>query len=1538
MAFNAPTHAIITDPDDYIVYDSGILADSAAAWRFLENHPANFIMTPATTVMNLGPAGRYMKNPAVLAQVGYLGVSESDLSFGSNGFDVLINGSPATIYGLVIPQDNGNVTGPYNLSALNWKKMQLGLTEELKTSVRWWGYRRPSDSLIIRVKQPCDSIYLEVGGSNSIPEFALAGHKYGTGQGSAKFGVLAYQRSNGWDDHYYIGGQWGRLWCMGFKPDFEEGKDSIDIIIQGTAKDWYATQTGGNKSDVRIAPLREMNADSTYVYRHGGMWGQFQGISINRIKIFGGIDKGEIPPFDGTVFGWTNRYLPKASGTVNLERQLTEADVNSARYAKYASDLGIVRVMLKSSNPNGMKINYDDRYSNFVLTLDGMTADPVDGSGSAIKHSNDYASESFHRNYFEMTGKATGCQEMKIDFDFVVVDGNPFDFPDSVAVAVKKADAADWVVLGYARNAYSPTTEDPVMSHASFDLPDSIFANGNFAMRLLVTYLENSGASLMVSNLKVTGFNDWHAKDENAPTIAYISNATDRIHVLNRASTADSTDLLLKRLIEGTSYNVKLFTQTETASLTSPEAVESAFADYDMVILSEYPGSGDPVVKNLYTLIGKKPFLNLKAYAYKNWGLASAWSDGTSDTLGVVESKYSIHPLFNGLTLTEYGEDLLTPSLFVEKDNGTKYLQNVSFNELTGKVIARGVNSNGICIYEDNTVETAKYMLLALSATQNRNLTDEGKTLLDNAIAYLIAEGHYEAPNFGLTSDGALVENTDELAAAMAYDFTVIGITEPVIEMKTSTDASGAYDLSQIQTIGKGSMTIQPHMASDVIRMAGTFSPSVMNLNSLTVKNAVFGNNVIPFSFTGRYSLSDGFFIDGCTFDAVPGILSTAGSDSASIAKISVNNCQIRNVTATLVNVEGCLNLPAVSFTENQVLDCQAGTWFSWSGKQLAETSSMTLNHNIFNQTVSASPVLFDFNLGNELPEGHLKITNNIFLGMSTSTLSVRCQMADTSDIVSDHNLFSGQLPSWPLADCNDYAVAQDQLASQGVLANGAEIGLDKTGIVYTAGIDRSYLGAASAYMARTQARNVKVSNVPELKTALEIAIGGDVIELDNYYLNDDDSCDVYFLGTSGFDYPRTHGTLTLKAAEGARPKLFGCISTAHAARLDTLVYDGLTWVDSTWFEGYDKEGYNPFFFNSANDTITGMMIVRNCGFYDQQVQVTLRSRTSAAGSYYGGVRFENCRFENNGGTLAPGSLGGHLVQFDASDTYTLNRFEFVNNIVSNFHGSQMFNVGRKGAPSPADSVYNIVISHNLFYRIGGNAKDQLRNFLEFNNKISGATVNISIDNNIFYKRWTEEYYPICKVALYTPDSTVTSNIVLSHNFYEGKYYTGSTTYTPNPVAQTDSLLNLPVLNGSSNDFANYTREAEMFMSTLGIDHVFADEAALLISTSSPLYTAGTAESPLGPDYIYSVIDDLGYNREAARLGLSAYSSDGKVFVSFRSNGSAETAATLEVVNLVGQSLQSFDMKGESLMIEGLQPGQFYLLRVGNAVQKVLVK
>ncbi len=1253
---------------------------------------------------------------------------------------------------------------------------------------------------------------------------------------------------------------------------------------------------------------------------------------IMRIKIYEGYEKGELPEFDGTVAAWSDRYRPGPTGTVVLDHMLQTTDEETARYAKYASDLGIRRVMMSTSRANGMLVRYNADYEEFVTTIDGLVADKVDAEGFAVK-TKTYADGTQHQNYLQLDGKTNGCQEMSLSFDFVIEKGNENpEYLDSLVVVAQYKDDR-WVELGYYPIEF--VDEKPVLRHVSVALPDSLFANKEFCLRLMPAYLEQTGAALHVANLSLNGFDDYHAKDSKAKTVGYITSATDRIHILDRSANADSTDNFLRTLMNSKNYKVKLFTQAETAGLDSPEAIREAFKDCDAVILGESVPSSDAVAKNAVHLIGYKPFLNMKAYAAKNWPGSLTPSNGQADSLLTLSSTFMVHPIFNGLKLKELSVgNMQSPSLFKSPSNGEKYFQSVNYVETDSSyVIARGVNSGEVCLYEDFTNPAAIYLMLPISATQYGNVNSDGVKMFTNALSYILTGDYFKAPKFMLTTTGANVGNTAELKAALAYNFSVLNVSKPVFKLSPSTDPDGLYQLDSIDNLNKGALVIEAN-GNQPVKLAGSLKLDEFTATELIFDNLVFVGGETPatlFQYVSASHKLDALQLQNCRLEGVNSLFANTGANKSSLKLLKLDNCWIdgqgQPAAGAFISLDDAISfaLDSICFSENVFENCTAPTMVSLRGTYSGSAKAVAFyaSHNVFYQSEAPEELtFFSSKMNNFKKASHFNLTDNIFFNMGQAAIEIEGGSA-ASYAKASYNLFMGESPDWyEVLDISN-AVTSKSLNIKSLFADG-KVSLDKTSPLYIAGSKRSYLGALQAYAARTEARRVRVSSVDELKTAIEIAIGGDVIEMETEPSDEG----VYLLGSTGFSYPRIEGKLTICAAEGESPDVFGRLSNNRASYIDTLLIEGINWVSSTDYTGYDLEAYQPFLCDMANDTVK-VFLLRNCQFSNQQNQVMFRTRNTAKGSYYGKLDIENCRFENNGGSLASGKMGAHLFQFDAADTYTLNHFHFCNNVVSNFHGSQLFNIARSGAPEEADSVYTIDICHNLFYKLGGNAADQLRNFLEFNKRPEGATrVDIAIADNIFYRRWSSQYYPVAKLALYDDDDEIQTHVLISNNFYDGQYYTGGTTYTANPVGRTDYAENFYVTTPSS-DSIQIAHVSDMFKSSFeGMEEVFYNEKVLSIKMSSPLYTAGRDGSCLGPDYLYVQVDALKALNAEASLKVMV-SAEGQIWVNCPADGS------LEIFDLMGRRLQSLDVQAGLVRLENLPASSLYLIRQGAECVKL---
>ncbi|MFA5469999.1 MAG: hypothetical protein WC230_04770, partial [Bacteroidales bacterium] len=336
----------------------------------------------------------------------------------------------------------------------------------------------------------------------------------------------------------------------------------------------------------------------------------------------------------------------------------------------------------------------------------------------------------------------------------------------------------------------------------------------------------------------------------------------------------------------------------------------------------------------------------------------------------------------------------------------------------------------------------------------------------------------------------------------------------------------------------------------------------------------------------------------------------------------------------------------------------------------------------------------------------------------------------------------------------------------------------------------------------------------------------------------------IYMIGT-GTAYPQTGGDLTIKAAEGANPQIWGSFSSNNGMKVNNLTYEGLSWNggDST-LPGFNSEAYQPFGVVKA-DTVLGDYTVRNCVFSNLNYQRIFRSN-NCAGAVVKKVVFEYNYFDDMGWNRPAGTHGQTFIQMVNSNNYEMDHFVFRENMVQNFHGNQLFNMPRKGTTADSAEVnFSITIENNTFYKLGGHGSSE-RNFLEYNQNLGGLTGVININNNIIYDRWSGEKFPQSKLALFEPAEGQSLTINLLNNFFYP-----DTVVAKDPVTDPEGTTFYPNLRLDPEKDTLFTSRNDLFMSDFPGMVIVPGES--LSIKSCPLYTAGTEGTYVGSMSSYYV-------------------------------------------------------------------------------------
>ena len=1426
---------------------------------------------------------------------------------------------------------------------------------------------RPSDSIVIRVPKTCDSIYIQGLGINT-PNYALMVAEEGvSGVAPATHGSGATMRTN----VYHIGYNTGYVLSMGFKPKHVSPGDSTTLIIFGSNKDFYADNKNGDLKpfckDGNATKRKQIFSGETITDEDGTVrpryiecerWGQWTPTSINRIKIYGKIEKGEVPVFDGTHSAFTFSYQTRPSGTVELTKPLKQENGwNGTAFTKYASDLGVVRSVLSASSY--IYLGYDKDFGSYATKLNVV---------NATHDTVNYERPAHHSNFYHVTVPTTGFQDMTLDFDYAVRGAN---LPVIVAAYVNGDTTC--MVLDTLANSANPSKE---LAHASIAIPNDFANQKNFIVRFVLGKGALSGTTEFdLANLTFKGYNDYYTSVEGAAKVAYLTPAKDRIHVMKLSQGADSSDVILPYLLQDQNFNTSIISKDVWSAWSSEEAITAAFADYDVVVASPYMTEEDLTFTNV--LVGKKPFLHFNAQTFLSWNANATLNEATTDTAMVYAEEFYYHPVFGSVDLDE--EKMEIPSFFSALSSGVKV------NAADNQYVLASLNETGAAvIFEDYSVPAAKYVFMDMSADNSKSINSKGKQVIANLINYLKKGGNFAKPTFELISTGAIVENYAQLKDAANYDYGVLNLTTPVIKMKTSTDANAVYQIGEGFSFGGNNITFTPNSSSDDVVIVGALTDAdELDATHLTFKNITFvpaDAQTAVITLKENDKIANELKFENCTFNNLKeGFVALTGVNNAMKA-ITLNNNLFNGVeVSSLIKVAAdTASLHTVNVSENRFYDYKAAALLEWNTTvtkeidaddadgdellaininhntfrnatpsedshkliametvQVFDTASVVVNNNLFYNTGAAVVELFNAPEFNEYitMDGETEVRDTVYFGSHLNLDKNFVEAAEITFLAAER---------WVLDDYD--MVTKEDLNITTVFDDAELTQISKLSPLYTAGIasglDRAYVGAIANYTSRHAGDETTfvVKNAPELKTALELAIGGDIIELEN---NTEDSLGVYQLGQNGFTYPATGGKLIIRAAEGHEPVLFGNMAPSNANfNLDELLIENLTWNDPTVqetnrIEGYGSDAYSPFYFR-ASDGYIGLFHITNSAFKNLEMQSVVRTNKcydEAAGT---GLTI--------GEATPDGKVAYHFVQFDVKGSYTINNFTFIENIVKNFHGSQMFNINREGSLNAADSTINIKIINNLFYKVGGNAPDKYRNFLEFNKAPAGHTVNIDITNNVFYKRWSDVLtgqYPQGQLDLFDGSQVKAYTINVKKNYYEGEYYNSDESYGCNPMALTDagSDQNLSLSPASA---VEVNRDVALDWNNVN-DYIELDEDTEdftnNVDQGADVFGLGE-EHPYNPEYKYIGVGLMyGVGQMASPDAVedvlvakfAVFANNGKLFINVAEK------AQVEIYHISGAKVATKALNAGLNEIGALSNGM-YILNIDGQMAKVLVK
>lgn len=322
------------------------------------------------------------------------------------------------------------------------------------------------------------------------------------------------------------------------------------------------------------------------------------------------------------------------------------------------------------------------------------------------------------------------------------------------------------------------------------------------------------------------------------PKVAYLCGATE------------STEAIYNALVAA-DYNVTALNYDDV-SLTEEIVANDFVGKYDVVVLAGGTGSSTKLAATYTALLGKVPVFSTKSFWYPK--TTPAGTKGTNPGTADAPSRFLVktvaeHPIFGGIA-----GDTITVFNDMAKSTG-RYLQgNGTFANNEPAQTTLGTANGDNCIGEAWFGDMGWLIIPVDGAQPEGYLTEAGKALFVNAVAYLVAGEKYEAPvvevatvtldktKAELTEAGATVQLTATVAPENATDKAITWTSSD--EKVATVDANGL-----VTAVANGTATITATAANGV-KAECVITVKIAVVDGIEAIEAV--ENAVIYTITGK--------------------------------------------------------------------------------------------------------------------------------------------------------------------------------------------------------------------------------------------------------------------------------------------------------------------------------------------------------------------------------------------------------------------------------------------------------------------------------------------------------------------------------------------------------------------------------------------------------------------------------------------------------------------------------------------------------------
>ena len=409
----------------------------------------------------------------------------------------------------------------------------------------------------------------------------------------------------------------------------------------------------------------------------------------------------------------------------------------------------------------------------------------------------------------------------------------------------------------------------------TFDLPfraTADFTSGNtndFTNPLVITVTAEDGST-------------------QAYTVNVIAASKNIAYIINTA--VSNTDSKIRPELAKTYYidNILIANVTTTTD----------FSMYDLVILTESPGSGSAGMKALWGI--NKPLLGLKMFSVNSNTWNQATATNPSPAALAINVNEPNHPIFAGITLTGVYANELDILSAAASGNGIQqstFASDYTLAYIKGAVLANiiefPIGKTSDVLGTTNAALQKKLMIVGIANDNQNNLTADGLKIVTNACNYLMGSTIWGtdagvqfkdipvtsvgSPTIGQTTAtiqwNAVPGATKYVIAGTGGPYSIKGINK--VKSAINVDVAGnltSYELTGLSGGTEYSFTVKAQNAAGVL----TLTPATINFSTLST--GLLLNTIHGVTFDGK-TIRNAENINLKVFDATGRLVASSVKD-----------------------------------------------------------------------------------------------------------------------------------------------------------------------------------------------------------------------------------------------------------------------------------------------------------------------------------------------------------------------------------------------------------------------------------------------------------------------------------------------------------------------------------------------------------------------------------------------------------------------------------------------------------------------------------